>query len=86
MKYEINAAALIHSVVEVVRRSYNDMAIEQCDFPLYRQLVHASLDKEILDKIDCGQEEFQLVIHWTHVCQGDCGHKLDDILFGPYKA
>ena len=83
-EYEVDED-LIHSLVEIIRRSYNDMASEDCDWPLYRQLVSASLTDDFFKgHIDCFREEFVLDISFTFRCHGHCDS--GDPLFADYKS
>lgn len=65
---------MIYNLVEVIRRSYNDMAVQDCDAPLFRQLVSAALDKEFFKAghFDCFLPELVLDISLTVRCHGHC--------------
>ena len=60
------------------------MAIEDCDWPLYRQMVAASLARNFFKKgvIDCSQHQFVLDIGLVFRCHGRCDHQ--DPLFADY--
>lgn len=75
--------SLVYDLVEVIRRSYNDLVIEKCDAGWFRQLIAAAVKESFFKGyFDCHWDEYALELNIDFRCHGHCD--THDPLFAPH--
>ena len=71
----------LQALADVIQTSYNDIVVEDCDKPLFRQILSALTWMDTL--LNCHKSEFVVHIKVSLRCHGHCPKKHP--LFGDYK-
>jgi hypothetical protein len=73
--------AALQALADTVMDNYNDMAAEDCDKPLFRQIIRSSTWMD--PNLDCNRHDFVAHIYLQLRCHGRCSPY--DLLFGDYR-
>lgn len=75
-------SAALQELAETVRIGYDDIVVEDCDRPLFRQMLTTWIAMD--SHLDCHMDTFVAHIHVQLRCHGDCDPY--DLIFGEYKT